>query len=140
MLAIVTPIDNRTEPNLDDVTLTLDSINVNLSELLDFINNVEPVPFAIDVPKFPARKTSYLNFLKPGSKEVLTRPVHIHDHFPPMLPPEIDASPAPADAMISNGHMDIKPNTDNLPTQEEPVNSSGKSLKATNWLILQQKF
>uniref|UniRef100_A0A1I8M4D0 PHD-type domain-containing protein n=1 Tax=Musca domestica TaxID=7370 RepID=A0A1I8M4D0_MUSDO len=112
---------NRTEANLDDVTLTLNSINVNVSELLDYINNVEPVPFAMEMPKFPARKNSCLNFLKPGSKEVLTRPVHVHDHLPPMLPAEIsqpsDTAPQPSTSSNSNGGpsgVDIKPNPDNL--------------------------
>lgn len=114
-------LDNRTEANLDDVTLTLNSINVNVSELLDYINNVEPVPFAMEMPKFPARKNSCLNFLKPGSKEVLTRPVHVHDHLPPMLPAEIsqpsDTAPQPSTSSNSNGGpsiVDIKPNPDNL--------------------------
>lgn len=120
----VTPniLDNRTEANLDDVTLTLNSINVNVSELLDYVNNVEPVPFVAEVPKFPARKNSYLNFLKPGSKEVLTRPVHVHDHLPPMLPPEITQPPDPVMPSTSNGSVgdeglstaDVKPNTENL--------------------------
>ncbi|XP_013107927.2 transcription initiation factor TFIID subunit 3 isoform X1 [Stomoxys calcitrans] len=106
---------NRTEANMDDVTLTLNSINVNVSELLDYVNNVEPVPFATEIPKFPARKNSYLNFLKPGSKEVLTRPVHVHDHLPPMLPPEISQPLDPILPSTSNGlsTSDIKPNTEN---------------------------
>ena len=106
--------DNRTEANLNDVTLTLDSINVNLNELLDYINNVEPVPFALEVPKFPARKESALNFLKPGSKEVLTRRVHVHDHLPPMLPPEVtQPTEIPLNAFTSNGVGDTKSFSEN---------------------------
>lgn len=96
------------------MNLTLRSINVNLNELLDYINNVEPVPFALEVPKFPARKDSSLNFLKPGSKEVLTRPVHVHDHLPPMLPPDIIQSFEQPVSCSSNNLTDIKAFQDNL--------------------------
>ncbi|XP_065363175.1 uncharacterized protein Taf3 isoform X2 [Calliphora vicina] len=120
---------NRTDANLNDVTLTLSSINVNLNELLDYVNNVEPVPFALEVPKFPARKDSSLNFLKPGSKEVLTRPVHVFDHLPPMLPPEITQQPEPALASISNNLTDTKSFQDNLSTngQGDHNNDGGNS-------------
>lgn len=61
-------------------------MNINLSDLEEYIEYVDPVPCAIDVPKYPLHKDSHLNFLKPGSKEVITRPVHIHEHLPPMNP------------------------------------------------------
>nr|XP_036223099.1 uncharacterized protein LOC106619252 isoform X4 [Bactrocera oleae] len=78
--------DNRTEASLDDIYITLSNLNINISELLDYTNNVEPVPLAVELPKFPAHKNTNLNFLKPGSKEVLIRPVHIYEYLPPMLP------------------------------------------------------
>nr|XP_014092755.1 transcription initiation factor TFIID subunit 3 isoform X15 [Bactrocera oleae] len=77
---------NRTEASLDDIYITLSNLNINISELLDYTNNVEPVPLAVELPKFPAHKNTNLNFLKPGSKEVLIRPVHIYEYLPPMLP------------------------------------------------------
>lgn len=61
-------------------------LNIQLSDLEEYIGNVDPVPCAIDVPKFPVPKESHLNFLKPGSKEVVTRSVHIHEHLPPIYP------------------------------------------------------
>ncbi|XP_073832908.1 TBP-associated factor 3 [Musca autumnalis] len=145
---------NRTEANLDDVTLTLRSINVNVNELLDYINNVEPVPFAMEVPKFPARKNSCLNFLKPGSKEVLTRPVHVHDHLPPMLPAEItqpsDMAVLPStSSSATNGggpSTDIKPNPDSLSigdqnnANETNVSSGGPGQGVVNKSTLQSLF
>lgn len=71
---------------MDDIYITLSNLNINISELLDYTNNVEPVPLAVELPKFPAHKNTNLNFLKPGSKEVLIRPVHIYEYLPPMLP------------------------------------------------------
>uniref|UniRef100_A0A1B0G831 PHD-type domain-containing protein n=1 Tax=Glossina morsitans morsitans TaxID=37546 RepID=A0A1B0G831_GLOMM len=127
---------NRTEANLNDVALTLSSINVNLNELTDYINNVEPVPFVIEMPKFPRRKDSYLNFLKPGSKEVLTRPVHVHDHLPPMLPPDIREPP---DNNILNDvdngvpGLDVKPSPDKLHgTEIGNANNATTALGETN--------
>ena len=78
--------DGRTEPNLDDVALAFRDMNVNLSDLEEYVSNVDPVPCAIEVPKFPLQKENHLNFLKPGSKEVVTRPVHVNEHLPAMFP------------------------------------------------------
>lgn len=82
-------IDNRNEVTLSDVALSLDSIKINVDELLDYINNVEPVSFAFDVPKFPVPKESSLNFLHPESSEMTTRPKHIYSYLPPILPPDM---------------------------------------------------
>lgn len=70
---------------MDDTFITLRNLDININELLDYMYNVEPVQLAIDLPKFPAHKNTNLNFLKPGSKEVLIRPVHIYEYLPPML-------------------------------------------------------
>lgn len=78
--------DGRSEPNLDDVGLAFRDMTVSISDLEEYVANVDPVPCAIDVPKFPLQKENHLNFLKPGSKEVVTRPVHIHEHLPPIFP------------------------------------------------------
>lgn len=109
---------------------------MNLNELTDYINNVEPVPFVIEMPKFPRRKDSYLNFLKPGSKEVLTRPVHVHDHLPPMLPPDIREPP---DNNILNDvdngvpGLDVKPSPDKLHgTEIGNANNATTALGETN--------
>lgn len=80
--------DGRTEPNLDDVALAFNELNINLADLEEYISNVDAVPCIINVPKFPLPKESNLNFLKPGSKEVVTRPVHVHEHLPPIYPHE----------------------------------------------------
>jgi transcription initiation factor TFIID subunit 3 len=65
-------------------------MNINMAEILEYISYVDPILPALDVPKIPIPKESHFNFLKPGSKEVLTRPVHIHEHLPPLNPPEDD--------------------------------------------------
>ncbi|XP_017469701.1 PREDICTED: transcription initiation factor TFIID subunit 3 [Rhagoletis zephyria] len=86
---------NRTEANLNDTYLSLNNLNINVYELLDYTNNVQPVALAVEVPKFPVHKNTNLNFLKPGSKEVLTRPVHIYEYLPPMLPTDLSCALPP---------------------------------------------
>jgi hypothetical protein len=63
-------------------------MGIDMSEIIEYVTYVDPRMCVIDAPKYPIHKDSHLNFLKPGSKEVLTRPVHIHEHLPPLNPPE----------------------------------------------------
>ncbi len=46
------------------------------------------------MPEIPAPPTmgTDLNFLKPGSREVLHRPVYVHEYMPPMFP-ELENEP-----------------------------------------------
>ncbi|XP_055585843.1 transcription initiation factor TFIID subunit 3 [Uranotaenia lowii] len=76
---------NRTDPNLDDVALAYREMGTNLGELQEYLQFVDPIEKVFEVPKYPLPKETHLNFLKPGSKEVLSRPVHIPEHMPPML-------------------------------------------------------
>uniref|UniRef100_A0A182SUF0 PHD-type domain-containing protein n=1 Tax=Anopheles maculatus TaxID=74869 RepID=A0A182SUF0_9DIPT len=84
---------NRTEANLDDLALAYKEIGINLDELMEYVQFVDPIPLTLEVPRFPLPKESNLNFLKPGSREVLMRPVHIPEYMPPlMLEAEEDAT------------------------------------------------
>lgn len=73
-------------PNLDDIGLAFWDMGINLPELEEYIRNVDSVPCVYEIPKYPIPRDSHLNFLKPGSREVVTRPVHVHEHLPPMHP------------------------------------------------------
>lgn len=76
----------RTEANLDDVGLAFRYMNIDIPELVEYVKNVDSVSCPTQVPRFPVRRENHLNFLKPGSREVVTRPVHIHEHLPAMYP------------------------------------------------------
>ncbi|XP_059607642.1 transcription initiation factor TFIID subunit 3 [Phlebotomus argentipes] len=103
-----TELAQRTEPNLDDLAEALDSWRVSYSDILEFVRNVSPEECAVKVPKYPARKENHLNFLKPGSKEVITRPVHIPEYLPPMLPEEEDeAKQAEKENARRDGEIDV---------------------------------
>lgn len=87
---------NRTEPNLNDLGLVFQDLNVQIPELAEYTRCVPSVPLPIPVDKFPKPKESNLNFLKPGSHEVVTRPMHVHEHLPPMYPEKERDTPAVA--------------------------------------------
>lgn len=71
---------------MDDVALAFRDLRINIADLDEYVANVDAVPCAIDVPKYPVAKECHLNFLKPGSREVVTRPMHVSEHLPPMYP------------------------------------------------------
>ncbi|EDV90972.1 GH23929 [Drosophila grimshawi] len=102
---------NRVELNLKDALLSLSNLNINVNELLDYIGNVEPIPFVRDVPIYPVKRSSNLNFLKPGSVETLTRPVHIFEYLPPMLPTESAATVISTGLIEKCDHEQIPPST-----------------------------
>lgn len=71
-------------PNLDELGLAFRDMHINIADLEEYIQYVDSAP-PIEIPLYPVPKESHLNFLKPGSNEVVTRPVHVHEHLPPML-------------------------------------------------------
>ncbi|XP_045482902.1 transcription initiation factor TFIID subunit 3 isoform X2 [Harmonia axyridis] len=74
------------DPNLDHLALAFRELRISVPELEEFVKYVNFGAPATQVCKYPVPKEDQLNFLKPGSKEVVTRPVHIHEHLPPMNP------------------------------------------------------
>ncbi|GBM95501.1 Transcription initiation factor TFIID subunit 3 [Araneus ventricosus] len=77
---------NRTEPNLDDLGLTFKDFGINLQEIEEYINNVEPVPAPYKIAAFPVKHPSNLQIPKPDSRELLARPEHIPSYLPLMHP------------------------------------------------------
>ncbi|KAL0868776.1 hypothetical protein ABMA27_008210 [Loxostege sticticalis] len=109
---------NRTEPNLHDLGLVFRDLHVQLPELVEYTRCVPPVPAPVTVDKFPKPKDSNLNFLKPGSHEVVTRPMHVHEHLPPMYPEKERDTPAVAGTVeIRQNGID---NTDSNATCTSP--------------------
>ncbi|KAH8269796.1 hypothetical protein KR018_008130, partial [Drosophila ironensis] len=78
---------NRVQPNLLDARQTLKCLHINVQEILDFISNVESVALTKNISNFPIKRTSNMNFLKPGNTEIITRPMHIFEYLPPMEAP-----------------------------------------------------
>jgi histone H3/H4 len=118
----------RTEVNMDDAYLALMDVGVTASDLEEYIQNFDPVllPYAAKVPDFPLPKESKLNFLRPGSEEVLTRAMHVHEYMPPMIfetprppPPPLEEEEEPQKMDISEG-------------EQEEGSGSGSSAAAQN--------
>ncbi|XP_076665958.1 TBP-associated factor 3 isoform X3 [Andrena cerasifolii] len=100
----------RTESNLDDLGLAFRHMNIDPQELSEYIKHVESVTCPVAVPKFPIHRENHLNFLKPGSREVVTRPVHIHEHLPAMYPDTEEEYIADKAENIINGTSDLTSN------------------------------
>ena len=62
-------------------------MGIDMKELEDYMQQVDPIPYAHDVVAFPAPKESDLGFPNPRSREILQhREEHVHDHLPHMYP------------------------------------------------------
>ncbi|XP_018370792.1 PREDICTED: transcription initiation factor TFIID subunit 3 isoform X2 [Trachymyrmex cornetzi] len=97
----------RTEPNLDDLGLTFQYMNIDIQELAEYVKNVDSVQCPIQVPQYPIRRENHLNFLKPGSREVVTRPVHVHEHLPAMYPDTEEEYIPDKNESLMNGTADL---------------------------------
>ncbi|XP_055703576.1 transcription initiation factor TFIID subunit 3 isoform X2 [Phlebotomus papatasi] len=125
-----TELAQRTEPNLDDLAEAFNDWRVNYADIIEYVKNVSPEECAIKVPKYPAKKADHLNFLKPGSKEVITRPVHIPDYLPPMLPEqeEEDTKVAEKENQRRDGEIDV---VSVSPKQTPPVKTQPEFVAPT---------
>ena len=85
---------NRTEANLVDVQRVFAEVGITMKEIEDYVENFDTKELVGKCPvvRFPAPADNNLNFLKPGSREVLHRKVHINEYFPPMYP-ELEEEP-----------------------------------------------
>ncbi|KAL0108604.1 hypothetical protein PUN28_015224 [Cardiocondyla obscurior] len=97
----------RTEPNLDDLGLAFQYMNIDIQELAEYVKNVDSVPCPIQIPQYPVRRENHLNFLKPGSREVVTRPVHVHEHLPAMYPDTEEEYVPDKNESLTNGTADL---------------------------------
>lgn len=69
-------------PDIEDVEKALRQKSVSLAELRQYIKSTGPVKFPHSLPELNIPGKNDLNSLKPGSREIVTRPFHIHEHLP----------------------------------------------------------
>lgn len=74
-------LDGRTDPVLSDIGRAFGLLGVNLSELEDFVNHLEPVSFPQTTHLFPVTKSSTLQFPSPSEE----RRDYIPDYLPPLV-------------------------------------------------------
>lgn len=132
---------NRNEPNLNDVAMAFQELGISISELEDYVNNVEPVPFAHPIPKFPVARSNQFNFPKENSREVSARPEWIDPHLPCIYPEDEDAhlstaedvdekttdgpvsdapSPSSSPKAVVRRPLEVTPDTNNFPIAKRP--------------------
>merc|ERR1711894_260856 len=101
---------NRTQSNVMDLQSLFDDIDINLGELEEYVEKVDDRALLTEqIPNFPADSKTDLNFLKPGSQEVLHRKTHIEHYFPPMYPElEKEEDEVAGIGNISDGTVGIK--------------------------------
>ncbi|KAL0968741.1 hypothetical protein UPYG_G00271120 [Umbra pygmaea] len=78
----------RTDPVLDDVGQAFRLLGVSLSELEDYVHNLEPVGFAHQTALFPVSKNNVLQFPQSGGGirgEAEDRKDYIPDYMPPLV-------------------------------------------------------
>ncbi|XP_067915610.1 transcription initiation factor TFIID subunit 3 [Heterodontus francisci] len=75
----------RTDPVLDDLGQAFKLMGISLSELEDYIHNLEPIGFAHQIPAFPVSKNNVLQFPQPGTKSLGEEKEYIPDYMPPLI-------------------------------------------------------
>ncbi|KAJ8984227.1 hypothetical protein NQ317_007459 [Molorchus minor] len=114
----------QTDVNLDHLGLAFHEMGIDLTELEEYITYVNFAPGPNPTPKYPIAKENHLNFLKPGSKEVVTRPVHIHEHLPPMNPLLEENTENDADPGIVKNEVIEEVNADGSQQFKKPADVS----------------
>ncbi|XP_060698620.1 transcription initiation factor TFIID subunit 3 isoform X1 [Hemiscyllium ocellatum] len=75
----------RTDPVLDDLGQAFKLMGISLSELEDYIHNLEPIGFAHQIPAFPVSKNNVLQFPQPGTKSLADEKEYIPEYMPPLI-------------------------------------------------------
>ncbi|XP_022161713.1 transcription initiation factor TFIID subunit 3-like [Myzus persicae] len=81
-------------PDIEDVEKAFRQKSVSLNELRRYIKSTGPVKFPHNLPLLNISGKNVLNTLKPGSREMLTRPIHIHEHLPTLYTEQIEEEQA----------------------------------------------
>ncbi|XP_028287672.1 transcription initiation factor TFIID subunit 3 [Parambassis ranga] len=122
----------RTDPVLDDVSQAFRLLGVSLSELEDYVHNLEPVPFTHQTPLFPVSKNNVLQFPQPGARDAEERKDYIPDYMPPLvsLQEEEEEEEVPPDMGTSAEAMQVALEEDEEELDEdETVNDENHPLK-----------
>ncbi|XP_055509407.1 transcription initiation factor TFIID subunit 3 [Leucoraja erinacea] len=80
-----TELYGRTDPVLDDLGQAFKLMGISLSELEDYIHNLEPIGFAHQIPAFPVSKNNVLQFPQPGAKRLGEEKEYIPEYLPPLI-------------------------------------------------------
>uniref|UniRef100_A0A4W6F6S4 TAF3 RNA polymerase II, TATA box binding protein (TBP)-associated facto n=1 Tax=Lates calcarifer TaxID=8187 RepID=A0A4W6F6S4_LATCA len=107
-------------------------LGVSLSELEDYVHNLEPVSFAHQTPLFPVSKNNVLQFPQSGARDTEERKDYIPDYMPPLvsLQEEEEEEEVLADMGTSAEAMQVAMEEDEEEIEEdETVNDENYPLK-----------
>ncbi|XP_055795410.1 transcription initiation factor TFIID subunit 3-like [Salvelinus fontinalis] len=126
----------RTDPVLEDVGQAFRLLGVSLSELEDYVHNLEPVGFSQQTPLFPLSKNNMLQFPQPGvgvRGDAEERREYIPDYMPPLVSlqeEEEEEEEALADMGTSAEAMQVPlDDTDEDMDDDEVVNDENHPVK-----------
>nr|XP_029523229.1 transcription initiation factor TFIID subunit 3-like [Oncorhynchus nerka] len=123
----------RTDPVLDDVGQAFRLLGVSLSELEDYVHNLEPIGFAQQTPLFPLSKNNVLQFPQPGVGvrwDAEERKDYIPDYMPPLVSLQEEEEEALADMGTSAEAMQVPlEDTDEDMDDDEVVNDENHPVK-----------
>lgn len=77
-------------PEVQDVEKAMLQKRVSLAELRRYIKQTGPVKFPHSLPTLNISGKNTFNSMKPGSREIVTRPIHFHEHLPTIYSEQID--------------------------------------------------
>ncbi|XP_075998320.1 transcription initiation factor TFIID subunit 3 [Genypterus blacodes] len=121
----------RTDPVLDDVSQAFRQLGVSLSELEDYVHNLEPVAFAHQTPLFPVSKNNVMQFPQPGARDAEERKDYIPEYLPPLvsLQEEEEEEEVLADMGTSAEAMQVALEEDDEQMEDDEVNDENHPLK-----------
>lgn len=69
-------------PVIEDVEKAFHQKSISLTALRRYLKHTGPVKFPHSLPMLNIPGKSTFNAIKPGSREIVTRPIHFHEHLP----------------------------------------------------------
>jgi len=75
-------------PNIEDIEKAFHQKSISLIELRRYIKSTGSVKFPHSLPPLNIPGKDTFNAMKPGSREIVTRPIHIHEHLPTLCTTE----------------------------------------------------
>lgn len=95
-------------PDIEDVEKAFRQKSISLTELRRYLKSTGPVKFPHTLPLLNISGKNVLSTLKPGSREVVTRPIHIHEHLPTLYTEQIEEDQTTDTEQIQNTIENIK--------------------------------
>lgn len=96
-------------PDLQDVEKAFRQKSISLADLRRYMKSTCPIKFPHNLPVLNIPGKNVLNTIKPGSREIVTRPIHIHEHLPTMYAePPIEEEETTDTEVDENRMEDIK--------------------------------